>query len=43
MQAYGDKDWDLTDPAKKRTVEEVKGGLVCFCFLYNEIVNSDKD
>lgn len=36
--AFGkDKTWDLTDPTKKEQVSEVKGGLVCFCTMLNEI------
>lgn len=37
-KAYGDKMWDLTDPDKKKEIKELKGGLVCFCYLMNGVL-----
>lgn len=42
IEAYGQQNWDLTDPEKKPYVARLKGGLVCFCFLMNELINTNK-
>ena len=38
IKAFGEHDWDLTDPTKKKSMKELKGGLVCFCNVMSEAV-----
>lgn len=36
--AYGDEVWDLTQKDKKKYIQNMKGSLICFCFLYDGVV-----
>ena len=41
VTAYGDSLWDLTDPDKKKYIDKLKGGLICFCSLLDEIIEPE--
>lgn len=40
INAYGDQDWDLIDSSKQKIINNLKGGLVCYCYTIDEIVYS---
>lgn len=40
-QAYNKTELDLIDKTKKEVIRELKGGLVCFCYVLEGYVNSD--
>ena len=40
-QAYGDDDWDLIDSDKKQFLRWINDGLVCYCYIVDQVVSSN--
>ena len=39
--AFGDDYWNLIDSSKHKVVNSLKGGLVCYCYIIDQIIYTE--